>query len=90
MMIELMIEGTDNDGAAAAGGTIFLERQNGSSWDVIRAVGYAVYKYTTVTYSFIWPDSATGSSQTYRIRLGSGQQVDFHLKGVTGYIFGLR
>jgi len=86
---EVSFYGSDNDGSAAAGAVINVERLDGSTWVAVRSTGYDVYKFITIPAALVFVDTPTTTARTYRIRLVSGNQ-DFHLKATNGYIFGLR
>jgi len=89
LMGEVFFYGSDNDGSAAAGAIINVERLDGSTWVPVRSTNYDVYKFISIPAALVFVDVPTTTARTYRIRLVSGN-LDFHLKATNGYIFGLR
>lgn len=93
IMAELDISITDNDGAEAADGKVYIERLVGGTWVVLRQQTISGFKFTGMGSSMILFDSPTTTEATYRIRVdgaGSAHPVDIHLIGSNTVIFGLR
>jgi hypothetical protein len=84
----------NNPGGGATGG-IYLEKYAGGAWQLVKVHNHYIQGGATDFDSLLAFDAPTGSTTTYRVRIGldpysNTRPQDFLVTQVTAYAFGLR